>query len=194
MKGIGKEQAFTVTKRRNPARFQKNHEMQLPGQIMKKKTPGEKQRFHRLEEYGGASQRETRAGGNEGHNSYRVHDPDAVNSRNDDSVTLNDEEFDHQSIDDSLEDQNIGGNIVKMGDLNKDDKLIVKRLAENERYNLVERPRFLFSFDLNEQEKMFFAFLLTQNFSSELFHNIAKALFDVVIVEFLCWEFLKGSE
>jgi uncharacterized membrane protein len=81
-----------------------------------------------------------------------------------------------------------------MGDLNKDDKLIVKRLAENERYNLVERPRMLFSFDLNEQEKMFFAFLMTQNFSSEVFHYIAKALFDLVIVLFLCWEFLRESQ
>ena len=80
-----------------------------------------------------------------------------------------------------------------MGDLNKDDKIIVKRLAENERYNLVERPRLLFSFDLNEQEKMFFAFLLTQNFSSEIFSYITKAIFDLVIVEFLIWEFFKTS-
>ena len=80
-----------------------------------------------------------------------------------------------------------------MGDLQKDDKQIVKRLAENERYNLVERPRMLFSFELNEQEKMFFSYMLTQNFRTELFHYISKGVFDIVIVEFLCWTYFGKS-
>ena len=65
------------------------------------------------------------------------------------SLSLNEDDFDHESVDDSLEEQHIGGNVMKMSDF-KDDKQIVKRLAENERYNLVERPRMLFTFDLKE--------------------------------------------
>ena len=106
MKGIGKEQAFTVSKRRNPNRFQKNHEIPMTGNIMKKKQAGDRQRdrFNRLEDYGGASNRETRAHDNQGHNSFRVRYDASGNSRNDDSVTLNDDDFDHHSVDDSLED------------------------------------------------------------------------------------------
>lgn len=105
MKGIGKEQAFTVSKRRNPARFQNPKEIPLNGLNAKKKTTaGDRNRYNRMDEYGGASQRDQRNTGPEGNNSYRLRDPDVGNSRNEESVTLNDEDYDHQSIDDSLED------------------------------------------------------------------------------------------
>ena len=45
----------------------------------------------------------------------------------------------------------MGGNILKNNEL-KDDKQIVKQAAQNEKYNLVERPRFLMSFELKDQE------------------------------------------
>ena len=70
---------------------------------------------------------------------------------------------------------------MKMSDL-KDDKQIVKSAAQNERYNLVERPRFLFTFELREQENMFFSFLLQWNFSTEIFQQGSKALFDLIII------------
>ena len=77
----------------------------MTGNIMKKKQADrQRDRFNRLEDYGGASNRETRPGDNAGHSSFRVHGDAAGNSRNDDSVTLNDDDFDHHSVDDSLED------------------------------------------------------------------------------------------
>ena len=51
-------------------------------------------------------------------------------------------------MDDSFEDD-LGGNILKNNEL-KDDKQIVKQAAQNEKYNLVERPRFLMAFELKD--------------------------------------------
>ena len=64
--------------------------------------------------------------------------------------TLQEEEshVDQNSIDDSLEENRMGGN-NKLIDI-KDDKLIVSSAAQNERYNLVERPNFLFQFEMKE--------------------------------------------
>ena len=61
---------------------------------------------------------------------------------------------DQNSIDDSLEENKVGG-VNKLIDI-KDDKQIVNSAAQNERYSLVERPAFLFYFDLKEQESSFF--------------------------------------
>ena len=57
-------------------------------------------------------------------------------------------EIGQNSLNDSLEDNRIG-NSNKLIDI-KDDKHIVASAAQNERYNLVERPRFLFTFELKE--------------------------------------------
>ena len=59
-----------------------------------------------------------------------------------------DSEVDQNSLNDSLEDNRIGSN-NKLIDI-KDDKHIVSSAAQNDRYNLVERPRFLFQFELKE--------------------------------------------
>ena len=50
--------------------------------------------------------------------------------------------------DDSFDDDE-AGNILKTNEL-KDDKQIVKSAAQNDMYNLVERPRFLISFELRD--------------------------------------------
>ena len=68
-------------------------------------------------------------------------------------------EEDIQSIDDSLDEQHVSPHMGKFHDM-KDDKQIVKSGAQNERYNLVERPKFLLSFDLKEQEYRFYSSLL----------------------------------
>ena len=48
-------------------------------------------------------------------------------------------------------------------------KQIVKSAAQNDRYGLVERPKFLFHFDLKEQEHKFYANQLQENSSTEIF-------------------------
>ena len=83
--------------------------------------------------------------------------------------------------------------MVKFSEL-KDDKQIVKSAAQNERYNLVERPKFLFSFDLKEQEYRFYASLLQDNASTEIFQQISKIVFDLVVTEALCWMILGEDE
>ena len=82
--------------------------------------------------------------------------------------TLSYGEEDHESIDDSLEEQHVGHNMIKFSDM-KDDKQIVKSAAQNDRYGLVERPKFLFHFDLKEQEHKFYANQLQENSSTEIF-------------------------
>jgi hypothetical protein len=44
-------------------------------------------------------------------------------------------------------------------DLNLDDKVIVLNATENQIFNLVERPTYLLSFDLKDQEQEFLYFI-----------------------------------
>ena len=91
------------------------------------------------------------------------------------------------SLNDSLEDNRIGSN-NKLIDI-KDDKHIVNSAAQNERYNLVERPRFLFTFELKEQESVFFLHLLNQNYNLETFQQVAKVLLDFVVIAGLLYTY-----
>ena len=75
----------------------------------------------------------------------------------------------------------------------KDDKQIVKSAALNERYNLVERPRFLTSFELKDQEQVFLHSLLKQNYSLEVFQLVSKSIIDLIIIECLVYSYF-GSE
>ena len=89
------------------------------------------------------------------------------------SSVPNDSERDLKSIlIDSYEDD-VSGNVLKNTEL-KDDKQIVKSAALNEIYNLVERPRFLVSFELKEQENAFLHSLLKENYSLEVFQLVSK--------------------
>lgn len=66
------------------------------------------------------------------------------------SSLQNDTDRDEQkSLNDDSFDDDEAGNILKTNEL-KDDKQIVKSAAQNDRYNLVERPRFLISFELRD--------------------------------------------
>ena len=89
-----------------------------------------------------------------------------MSSIDDESLEL-DSDMANNSLNDSLEDNRIGSN-NKLIDI-KDDKHIVNSAAQNERYNLVERPRFLFTFELKEQESVFFLHLMNQNYNFEMF-------------------------
>lgn len=84
------------------------------------------------------------------------------------SSVQNDTEREQKSINDDSFEDDVGGNILKTNEL-KDDKQIVKSAAQNDRYNLVERPRFLISFELKDQEQAFLHSLLKQNYSLEVF-------------------------
>ena len=53
---------------------------------------------------------------------------EVANTQRDDSISINEDSYDHESIDDSLEEQHIGGHMTKISDL-KDDKQIVKSAA-----------------------------------------------------------------
>lgn len=65
------------------------------------------------------------------------------------SSVQNDTEREQKSINDDSFEDDVAGNILKTNEL-KDDKQIVKSAAQNDRYNLVERPRFLISFELKD--------------------------------------------
>ena len=67
------------------------------------------------------------------------------------SSVQNDTHREQKSINDDSFEDDVGGNILKTNEL-KDDKQIVKSAAQNDRYQLVERPRFLISFELKDQE------------------------------------------
>ena len=67
------------------------------------------------------------------------------------SSVQNDTDREQKSINDDSFEDDVGGNILKTNEL-KDDKQIVKSAAQNDRYQLVERPRFLISFELKDQE------------------------------------------
>lgn len=86
----------------------------------------------------------------------------------------------------------MAGNILKSNEL-KDDKQIVKSAAQNDRYNLVERPRFLISFELKDQEQAFLHSLLKQNYSLEVFQLVSKSIIDIIIIECLVYTFF-GSD
>ena len=109
------------------------------------------------------------------------------------SVQNDDTDRDEQKSlnDDSFEDD-VAGNILKTNEL-KDDKQIVKSAAQNDRYNLVERPRLLISFELKDQEQAFLHSLLKQNYSLEVFQLVSKAIIDLVIIECLVYTFF-GSD
>jgi hypothetical protein len=77
---------------------------------------------------------------------------------------------------------------LKVNEL-KDDKQIVKSAAQNDRYNLVERPRFLISFELKDQEQAFLHSLLKDNYSLEVFQLVSKSIIDLIIIECLVYTF-----
>lgn len=66
----------------------------------------------------------------------------------------NDYQDEHDSEDKHSDNEDPGLDILKYGDM-KDDRKIVKNPTLNERYNLVERPRFLLQFELKDKETDF---------------------------------------
>ena len=63
----------------------------------------------------------------------------------------------------------------------KDDRQIVKIAATNDKFKLVERPRFLFSFDTTTWENKFATSVFRKHFKTELCTYITKAIFDLFL-------------
>ena len=65
----------------------------------------------------------------------------------------------------------------------QDDRKIVKLAALNDKYKLVERPRFLFSFENTTWENKFATWVFRKHFRTELFTYVMKSVFDIAILE-----------
>ena len=98
---------------------------------------------------------------------------------------------DQKSLNDDSFEEDEAGNILKVNEL-KDDKQ--KSAAQNDMYNLVERPRFLLSFELRDQEQAFLHQLLKQNYSLEVFQLVSKSIVDLVIMECLVYTFFGSDQ
>lgn len=65
----------------------------------------------------------------------------------------------------------------------QDDRKIVKIAALNDRYKLVERPRFLISFENTTWESKFGAWVFRKHFATEITNYIMRAVFDFVLAQ-----------
>lgn len=75
----------------------------------------------------------------------------------------------------------------------KDDRAIVKIAATNDKYKLVERPRFLFSFETMTWENKFATSVFRKHFQTELCTFITKALFDLLLSQALVYAYYKNN-
>ena len=73
----------------------------------------------------------------------------------------------------------------------KDDRQIVKIAATNDKYKLVERPRFLFSFDTTTWENKFATSVFRKHFNTELCTFLTKAVFDLFLSQALVYAMYK---
>lgn len=90
--------------------------------------------------------------------------------------------FENESDDDDQVDEDTINIFGFNDDLNQDDKLIVKNLTENQLYNLVERPKYLFTFELKEQEEEFLLTISRRERKSTLKNLIVLVLVNKIIV------------
>ena len=204
MKGIGLENVYIVSKRKhmttkmllkrnnstNMIRVQQRKKEDYNSNMKNVKDIGLRKEgnYGRFEEENGLIQP------NEGTESIRSFNDEAANMTSERASSVdNDTDRELNSFDDDSFEDEIGGKILKNNEL-KDDKQIVKQAAQNEKYNLVERPRFLFSFDLRDQENSFLHSLLRQNYSLEVFQLVSKLILDIVIVEALVYTYVGNDK
>jgi len=76
----------------------------------------------------------------------------------------------------------------------KDDRQIVKIAATNDKFKLVERPRFLFSFDTTTWENKFATSVFRKHFTTELCTYITKAIFDLFLGQALVYSMYKQDQ
>ena len=204
MKGIGLEEVFTVEKRKiqRTKLIGQRRDITVKSETNSSTEDGNIRRFESdINKNGNKEEKENRT--KEYHiQEQQYEDPVGLNVetfrtiQNTNSERLssvqNDSERDRKSnMNDSYEDD-VSGNVLKNNEL-KDDKQIVKSAALNEIYNLIERPRFLVSFELKDQENAFLHSLLKENYSLEVFQLVSKYLIDLIIIECLVYTFF-GSD
>jgi len=85
---------------------------------------------------------------------------------------------DKNSLDGSLEEVNF--NRRNFSDY-QDDRKIVKIAALNDKYKLVERPRFLFQFENTTWESKFGTWVFRKYFATEVFTYAMKSCADVIL-------------
>lgn len=71
----------------------------------------------------------------------------------------------------------------------QDDRHIVKIAALNDKYKLVERPRFLSSFDTITWENKFATSVFRKHFRTEICTFITKGIFDTLLAEATVYSF-----
>lgn len=84
------------------------------------------------------------------------------------------------SLNGSLEDINF--NRRNFSDY-QDDRKIVKLAALNDKYKLVERPRFLFQFENTIWEGKFATWVFRKHFGTEFFTYVMKCVYDIILVQ-----------
>lgn len=76
----------------------------------------------------------------------------------------------------------------------QDDRQIVKIAALNDKYKLVERPRFLSSFDTLTWESKFATSVFRKHFGTEICNLITKGIFDCLLAEAAVYSIYMNDE
>lgn len=92
--------------------------------------------------------------GEDGNGTYRSHNQSVESGRISGYPSEKDQDSDDDNMSDKSNDFSAQNNLLNYGDF-KDDRQIVKNAAENDKYNLVERPKYLLGFELKDQEADF---------------------------------------
>ena len=86
----------------------------------------------------------------------------------------------NKSLNGSVEDVNF--NRRNFSDY-QDDRKIVKLAALNDKYKLVERPKFLFSFENSTWEGKFATWVFRKHFHTEFYTYVMKSILDIVLTQ-----------
>ena len=110
------------------------------------------------------------------------HSPDKGSiARSEHLLNANDSFNQEQSLDDGSDDETVFSK-RNFSDM-QDDRQIVKIAAINDKYKLVERPRFLVSFDTMTWESKFATSVFRKHFKTEICTFIAKGILDLLLAE-----------
>ena len=71
----------------------------------------------------------------------------------------------------------------------KDDRAIVKKAALNDKYKLVERPKFLMNFETREWEGRYAATQFRKHFNQEACNFVTQSVFDVLMMQGFIYSF-----
>lgn len=115
-------------------------------------------------------------------NSSESHDSNVNNSVARSEHEMLSESFteDKNSLDGSFEE--VDFNRRNFSDY-QDDRKLVKIAAVNDKYKLVERPRFLFSFETTTWENKFQTWIFRKHFATEMSNFISKIVFDIILAQ-----------